>query len=94
MDYGDRLVSLRNWYITELNQLKTKYKELELHPSTQRKKYVSFNSEIEKIGERGDREISPLIQEGGRVDTSIRQCACDLECILEGNKWNCRRKKK
>ena len=94
MGYGDKkdqLVDLRNKYITELTQLKATLKRME-SLSFQRKKNVRFNLEIEKMDDQGNISQSPLIQEGGRVDTSTRQCICDLECILEGNIWQCRRK--
>jgi hypothetical protein len=88
MDYGsekDRLICLRNRYIRELNQLKTKF-ELS---STQRKKNVKFNRNIEKIDERGNISQSSLSPEEDRP-----QCACSLlECTLEGNQWKCTRKK-
>ena len=91
MGYGDKkdqLIYLRNKYITELNQLKTKLKRMESSSSFQRKKNVRFNLEIEKMDDQGNISQSPLIQE----KQSTRQCICDLECILEGNMWHCRRK--
>ena len=91
-DKKDQLVYLRNKYITELNQLKIKLKRMESSSSFQRKKNVRFNLEIEKMDDQGNISQSPLIQEGGRVDTSTRQCICDLKCTLKGNMWQCRRK--
>jgi len=90
MGYGDKkdqLADLRNKYITELNQLKATLKRME-SPSFQRKKNVRFNLEIEKMDDQGNISQSSLIQE----KPSTRQCICDLECILEGNMWQCRRK--
>ena len=87
----ERLISLRNKYIKELNNWKTKLKEIEFYPSVQRKKKKKVRF---KIDERADSSLSHLIQERERCDTiPTRQCACDLECILEGNDWKCRRKR-
>ena len=87
-DKKDQLVYLRNKYITELNQLKTKLKRMESSSSFQRKKNVRFNLEIEKMDDQGNISQSPLIQ----AKHSGRQCICDLECILKENTWQCRRK--
>ena len=78
----DDLFRLRDSYIKELKNLKMELKKRGKHGGHRQKKNVRFRLEIEKINERGNTSISRL-----------NQCACDLECILKGNEWKCRRRK-
>ena len=57
-----------------------------------RNKYIKELEVLKRdISSQGGKKVrfSPEIEQNWRTDTT---CACDLECILDGNKWKCKRR--
>ena len=85
----DCLASLRKLYIEKLDQLKIKLNELD-RPT----KSVHFNSNIENIDTGWGISRSPLSPEEERGPSPCR-CAYDrVECILDHNTWQFKRKER
>ena len=57
-----------------------------------RNKYIKELEVLKRnMSSEGGKKVrfSPVIEQNLRDDTT---CACDLECILDGNKWKCKRR--
>ena len=57
-----------------------------------RNKYIKELEVLKRdISSKGGKKVhfSSEIEQNWKTDTT---CACDLECILNGNKWKCKRR--